>query len=171
MEPGRAHADGAALERAVEGSGPRACPSRDPRLGRRWSAAFAEHETAKLRPGARRRPHRGAYDVLTEDGEIRARLPGRGASRRRTVRGPGRRGLGRARPRRPGAPAITAVLPRRTKFSRRAAHDPGADVAREQVVAANVDVVFVDRLARGRAEPARSSSATSRSPGRAARGP
>ena len=35
------------------------------------------------------------------------------------------------------------MLPRRTKFSRRAAHDPGADVAREQVVAANVDVVFV----------------------------
>jgi ribosome biogenesis GTPase / thiamine phosphate phosphatase len=41
------------------------------------------------------------------------------------------------------APTIRAVLPRRTKFSRRAAHDPGSDVAREQVVAANVDVVFI----------------------------
>ena len=40
-------------------------------------------------------------------------------------------------------PSIEAVLPRRTKLSRRAAHDPGADVAQEQVVAANVDVVFV----------------------------
>ncbi len=40
-------------------------------------------------------------------------------------------------------PTIESVLPRRTKLSRRAAHDPGADVAREQVVAANVDVVLV----------------------------
>jgi ribosome biogenesis GTPase len=38
---------------------------------------------------------------------------------------------------------ILAVLPRRTKLSRRAAQDPGAEVAREQVVAANVDVVLV----------------------------
>jgi ribosome biogenesis GTPase len=42
-----------------------------------------------------------------------------------------------------GDATIRAVLPRRTKFSRRAAHDPGSDVAREQVVAANVDVVFI----------------------------
>jgi ribosome biogenesis GTPase len=40
-------------------------------------------------------------------------------------------------------PEIRAVLPRRTQFSRRAAHEPGSQAAREQVVAANVDVVFV----------------------------
>ena len=40
-------------------------------------------------------------------------------------------------------PTIRAVLPRRTKFSRRAAHEPGSDDVREQVVAANVDVVFI----------------------------
>jgi ribosome biogenesis GTPase / thiamine phosphate phosphatase len=56
-----------------------------------------------------------------------------------------------------GAPAIRAVLPRRTRFSRLAAHDPGSDVTREQVVAANVDVVFlvaslVDDLSRRRFE-------------------
>jgi ribosome biogenesis GTPase / thiamine phosphate phosphatase len=38
---------------------------------------------------------------------------------------------------------IEAVLPRRTAFVRRAAADPGTGTAREQVVAANVDVVFV----------------------------
>jgi ribosome biogenesis GTPase len=41
------------------------------------------------------------------------------------------------------ASTIQAVLPRRTVFSRRAPHDPQTDSAREQVVAANVDVVFV----------------------------
>ena len=41
------------------------------------------------------------------------------------------------------ARAIDAVLPRRTKLSRRAAHETSDDLAREQVVAANVDVVFI----------------------------
>ena len=35
------------------------------------------------------------------------------------------------------------MLPRRTAFSRRAAHDPASGAAREQVIAANVDVVFI----------------------------
>jgi ribosome biogenesis GTPase len=38
---------------------------------------------------------------------------------------------------------IVGVLPRRTKLSRRAAHDEGSDDAREQVIAANLDVVFI----------------------------
>jgi ribosome biogenesis GTPase / thiamine phosphate phosphatase len=124
-----------------------------------WSAAFEEHRAGGLVPGRVGVQHRGAYDVLTEDGEIRARLPGRA---RRDVESlaelpvvgdwvalePGR---GRE------APAIRAVLPRRTKFSRLAAHDPGSDVTREQVVAANVDVVFLvasiaDDLSRRRFE-------------------
>jgi ribosome biogenesis GTPase / thiamine phosphate phosphatase len=87
-----------------------------------WRAAFEEHRAAGLVPGRVAVQHRGAYDVLTEEGETRARLPGR--ARRE-------------------APTIRAVLPRRTKFSRLAAHDPGSDVTREQVVAANVDVAFI----------------------------
>jgi ribosome biogenesis GTPase len=42
-----------------------------------------------------------------------------------------------------GSASVHAVLPRRTKISRRAADDSGTGAAREQVVAANVDVVFV----------------------------
>jgi ribosome biogenesis GTPase len=42
-----------------------------------------------------------------------------------------------------GKPAIQAVLPRRTKFSRRAAQDTDSEAAREQIIAANVDVLFV----------------------------
>jgi ribosome biogenesis GTPase len=42
-----------------------------------------------------------------------------------------------------GRPLVRDVLPRRTAFSRRSAHDPGSGASREQVVAANVDVVFV----------------------------
>ena len=110
-----------------------------------WSAAFEAHRAAGLVPGRVAVPHRGAYDVLTEDGETRARLPGRArrdaeSSAELPVVGdwvaidPSGGG---------GAPAIRAVLPRRTKFSRLAAHDPGSDVTREQVVAANIDVVFV----------------------------
>jgi ribosome biogenesis GTPase len=106
-----------------------------------WQAEFSPHEREGLTPGRVAVPHRGgAYDLLTGAGEVRARLPGR---------------LRRADPSElpvvgdwvafadRDAPTIETVLPRRTKLSRRAAHDPGADVAREQVVAANVDVVFV----------------------------
>jgi ribosome biogenesis GTPase len=41
------------------------------------------------------------------------------------------------------AGAIAAVLPRRTSISRRAAHEPASGVAREQVIAANVDAALV----------------------------
>jgi len=108
-----------------------------------WASAFEPQRAEGLVQGRVAAPHRGgAYDVFTEDGDVRARLPGR------TRRSPSTEEI-------PvvgdwvvldlsgDPPTIEAVLPRRTKLSRRAAHDPGADVAREQVVAANVDVVFV----------------------------
>lgn len=89
-------------------------------------------------------PHRGAYDVVTADGETRARLPGRvrheaGSAADLPAVGDwvALDGSGG------GDPMILAVLPRRAKFSRLVAHDPGADATREQVVAANVDVVFI----------------------------
>jgi ribosome biogenesis GTPase len=107
-----------------------------------WRAEFEEHRAAGLVPGRVAVPHRGAYDVLTEDEEVRARLPGRTRRALATAELPvvgdwiALDAGGRMR-------AIRAVLPRRTKFSRRAAHEPGSDDVREQVVAANVDVVFV----------------------------
>jgi ribosome biogenesis GTPase len=108
-----------------------------------WEAAFAPHKDSGLAPARVAAPHRGgAYDVFTEDADVRARLPGRTRRSASTEDVPVvgdwvALDLGG------DAPTIAAVLPRRTKLSRRAAHDPGADVAREQVVAANVDVVFV----------------------------
>jgi ribosome biogenesis GTPase / thiamine phosphate phosphatase len=111
----------------------------------KWSTAFEVHRAEGLVPGRVSVQHRGAWDVLTEDGEVRARLPGRvrrdaGSIAALPVVGdwvalepPSGRELA----------TIRDVLPRRTKFSRLAAHDPGSDVTREQVVAANVDVVFL----------------------------
>jgi ribosome biogenesis GTPase len=104
-----------------------------------WKAAFEEHHDG-LKPGRVAVPHRGgAYDVLTAHGETRARLPARAR---------------RTRPRadlpvvgdwvalggKDDDDTIEGVLPRRTAISRRAPKDAGG---REQVVAANVDVVFV----------------------------
>jgi ribosome biogenesis GTPase / thiamine phosphate phosphatase len=108
-----------------------------------WEASFAEHRPGGLAPARVSAPHRGgAYDLLTEGGEVRARLPGRTRRSASTSDVPVV-GDWVALDLAGDAPTIEAVLPRRTKISRRAAHDPGADVAREQVVAANVDVVFV----------------------------
>jgi ribosome biogenesis GTPase len=88
--------------------------------------------------------HRGAYDVLTAEGEERARISGR---MRHEAASPADLpvvgdwvALDTAR--RSGA-QIHAVLPRRSKISRRAAQDTESGSSREQVVAANVDVVFV----------------------------
>jgi ribosome biogenesis GTPase / thiamine phosphate phosphatase len=110
-----------------------------------WSAAFEEHRAAGLVPGRVAVQHRGAWDVLSEEGETRARLPGRA---RRDADSPADLPVvGDWVALEPAsgseAAAIRAVLPRRTKFSRLAAHDPGSDVTREQVIAANVDVAFI----------------------------
>jgi len=112
----------------------------------RWEAAFLPFRADGLAPARVAIQHRGAYDVLTgEDGEVRARVSGR---LRHAAESPAElpvvgdwvaleRGAG-------DKVTIQAVLERRTRFSRRAAQDPAGDViAREQVVAANVDVVFV----------------------------
>jgi ribosome biogenesis GTPase / thiamine phosphate phosphatase len=110
-----------------------------------WNAAFEQHRANGLVPARVAVPHRGAYDVLSEDGEVRARLPGR--ARRDAASSAELPVVGDWVAVEPsggsGAPAIRAVLPRRTKFSRLAAHDPGSDATREQVVAANIDVVFI----------------------------
>lgn len=104
-----------------------------------WSAAFEPFRAEGLVPGRVSIPHRGAYDVLTADGEVRARVAGRLRSKVEAAELPvvgDWVALG-------GKDEIAGVLPRRTKFSRRAPHEPGSGSLREQVVAANVDVVLV----------------------------
>jgi ribosome biogenesis GTPase len=109
-----------------------------------WTSAledqFAPYAADGLEPARVAVEHRGAYLLYTPRGEESAELAGR---------------LRHAADSRGELPAvgdwvavtatdpalIQAVLPRRTKFSRLAANDHGQTI--EQVVAANVDVVFL----------------------------
>jgi ribosome biogenesis GTPase len=109
-----------------------------------WTPAleeqFAPHAGDGLEPARVAVEHRGAYAVYTARGERWAELSGR---------------LRHAAEERGDLPAVgdwvavtstdpalvQAVLPRRTKFSRMAANDHGQTI--EQVVAANVDTVFM----------------------------
>jgi len=109
-----------------------------------WNPAFEEQFTPYaadgLEPARVAVEHRDAYVVYTARGERPAELSGR---------------LRHAASGRGDLPAVgdwvavtatdpvlvQAVLPRRTKFSRTAANDHGQTI--EQVVAANVDVVFL----------------------------
>jgi ribosome biogenesis GTPase len=100
-----------------------------------WRAAFEPHQAAGLAPGRVAAGHRGAYDVVTAEGEARARVSGRLRHEASPADLPVV-GDWVALDLRGSRATIHAVLPRRTKFSR-------LNVAREQVVAANVDVVFV----------------------------
>jgi ribosome biogenesis GTPase len=94
-----------------------------------------------LVPGRVAVQHRGAYDVLTELGELRCDVAGRlyeesGSPADLPAVGDWVAVAARAGE---GAGTIQAVLPRRTKFSRKTAWQ----AAEEQVLAANVDVVFL----------------------------
>ena len=110
------------------------------RLG--WDAgwqALLEEAGHTGEPGRIAVQHRGEYDVLTREGERRTRITSRL-----------RRESDRSELPVVGdwvvlddAGAIMGVLPRRTTISRRAAHEPASGVSREQVIAANVDVVLV----------------------------
>ena len=98
-----------------------------------WEAAFAEHRDAGRAPARVAVQHRGAYDLLAETGELRAPAAAR-LAREETLPAVGdwvafdaERGF------------IDAVLPRRTAVSRKEVWT----VAREQVLAANVDVAFL----------------------------
>jgi ribosome biogenesis GTPase / thiamine phosphate phosphatase len=106
-----------------------------------WRASFERQQEPGLVPGRVAVQHRGAYDVLTEGGEVRARVASR-LRRRADARGE-LPVVGDWVALEPETRAIESVLPRRTTFSRRAAHDAASEGASEQVVCANVDVVFV----------------------------
>jgi ribosome biogenesis GTPase len=104
-----------------------------------WSAAFEVHAGEGRTPGRIAVQHRGEYDVMTAVGTKRSRITTRL-----------RKESNRAELPVVGdwvaldsAGSITDVVPRRTTISRRAAHEPTSGVSREQVIAANVDVVLV----------------------------
>lgn len=101
-----------------------------------WNAAFEPY--AGMTPGRVAVQHRGAYDVMSGEGDVRAQVAPR---LRREVSAAELPVVGDWVAL--ASDVIEAVLPRRTAFVRRAAADPGTGTAREQVVAANVDVVFV----------------------------
>lgn len=106
-----------------------------------WEAAFAPYVADGLLPARVALEHTHIYRVITADGELLARVQGRlrheAASR---ADFPAVGDWVALEPDRSGGDArIRAVLPRRTRFSRRAAGDP----TEEQIVAANIDTVFL----------------------------
>jgi ribosome biogenesis GTPase / thiamine phosphate phosphatase len=102
---------------------------------------FEPHAVAGFAPARVAVQHRGAYVVYSALGELRATVAGRleheaaGAGDLPAV---GDWVAVSARPDE-GTATITAVLPRRTKFSRKVA----LTAAEEQVLAANIDTVFL----------------------------
>jgi ribosome biogenesis GTPase len=102
---------------------------------------FEHHHEAGLIPGRVAVQHRGAYDVLTELGELRCDVAGRlydESSSPADLPAVGDWVAVAARPEE-GAATIQHVLPRRTSFSRKVAFH----ATEEQVLAANVDTVFL----------------------------
>jgi ribosome biogenesis GTPase len=106
-----------------------------------WAATFEPHRADGLRPGRVTIQHRGAYVLATEEGEVWSELPRRllrEAEAGGTAPAVGdwvgwrRESIGRRA-------FVDVVLPRRSVFSRKAAWTE----TREQVVAANVDVVLL----------------------------
>src|SRR5262245_50553134 len=107
----------------------------------RLAAAFEPHEAAALSPARVSLEHTHIYRVLSPDGEQLARIAGRlrhKAGGRADYPAVGDWVAVDAAPT-GGDVRIRAILPRFSRFSRRAAGDP----TEEQVVAANVDVVFL----------------------------
>lgn len=110
-----------------------------------WDDALAEqfepHARAGLVPGRVAVQHRGAYDVLTAEGELRCDVAGRlydEAASPAELPAVGDWVAVAARPAE-RAGTVQAVLPRRTKFSRKTAWQ----ASEEQVLATNVDVVLI----------------------------
>jgi ribosome biogenesis GTPase / thiamine phosphate phosphatase len=107
----------------------------------RLDAAFAGHAAEGLVPGRVSLEHTHIYRVMVESGEWLARVSGRlrhEAAARADFPAVGD-WVALQRPDQGGDPRIMAVLPRQSRFSRRAAGDP----TEEQVVAANIDTVFL----------------------------
>lgn len=106
----------------------------------RLALAFAPHAQAGHTPARVVAQHRDGYLVATDQGELRANLSGR-LHHEAQEADPPSVGDWVALALNPadGAATIEAVLPRRTVLTRRAADSLG----KLQVIAANIDVVFV----------------------------
>ena len=107
----------------------------------RLAEAFAPHAERGLTPGRISLEHTHIYRVLTADGERLARIAGRlrhHAATRADYPAVGDWVAIEPDPH-GGDARIHAVLPRTSRFSRRAAGDP----TEEQIVAANIDTVFL----------------------------
>lgn len=107
-----------------------------------WAAGLTKLDDPRLRPARVGTEHRGAYVLLTEEGDQWAVPTGR----LRLDAGQGESDLpavgdwvGYRLPEQSDRAIVQAVLPRRTKFSRKTAFNK----TEEQVLAANVDVAFL----------------------------
>lgn len=106
-----------------------------------FANAFRPHQAANLLPARVALEHKHAYELIVPDGTVSAACTGRmlhESASRAELPAVGDWVAVRPRPNEARAD-IHAILPRRTKFSRRAA----GEVACEQVVAANVDTVLL----------------------------
>jgi ribosome biogenesis GTPase len=106
-----------------------------------WARLFAEHATPETVPARVAIEFNHIYRVLTAEGELQAQLSGRlrhQAAGRHELAAVGDWVVLR---RTPGEKSgtIEAILPRRSKFSRKVA----GELTEEQVVAANIDTVFL----------------------------
>jgi ribosome biogenesis GTPase / thiamine phosphate phosphatase len=98
-----------------------------------WEAAFAEHRAAGLSPARVAIQHRGAYDLLGEEGELRA------SAANRLVKADELPAVGDWVGVDPETNLVEAVVERRTSISRKEVWQ----AVREQVLAANIDVAFL----------------------------
>jgi len=98
-----------------------------------WEASFAEPLERGLEPARVAVQHRGAYDVVGADRELRV------SAAARLVRDGDLPAVGDWIGLDPATGLIEALLPRRTSISRKDAYQ----ATREQVLAANVDVAFL----------------------------
>ncbi|HEX6973528.1 MAG TPA: ribosome small subunit-dependent GTPase A [Vicinamibacterales bacterium] len=108
----------------------------------RLAEAFAPHAAAGLVPARIALEHTHIYRVLTDGDELLARVAGRlrhRAGARSDFPAVGDWVAIEPATRESGDARIVALLPRRSRFSRRAAGDP----TEEQIVAANIDTVFL----------------------------
>jgi ribosome biogenesis GTPase / thiamine phosphate phosphatase len=99
-----------------------------------WNPELAENLEPDLVPGRVAAVHRGAFDVWTETGAVRTRLPGRLVHEGLDVGAGDWVGLSDG--------LVRAVLPRRSAIVRNAASDH-LNKTTAQTLAANVDVAFV----------------------------
>jgi ribosome biogenesis GTPase len=98
-----------------------------------WEASFADHRAAGLVPARVAIQHRGAYDLIAEAGELRA------SATTRLFKNDELPAVGDWVGFDAASNLVEAVLDRRTSISRKEVWH----AAREQVLAANIDVAFL----------------------------